>query len=58
MTPDLFSTGLILSIWAVAAGAWVGALDRPINFPEIARWAASFGAAVAALCVINSFILC
>jgi len=58
MTPDLMESAIAISLWAVLVGAWVGALDRPLQFYETARWAASFGFLSAALFVVNGLVLC
>jgi hypothetical protein len=58
MQPDIFYAGLIMSTWAVAMGAWVGAIDQPFRLCECLRWAAAFGMLSVALCVVNGVILC
>jgi hypothetical protein len=58
MPHDFLLVQLIMSIWAVAMGAWVGAIERPFRFIETVRWAASFGFLTVALFVGNGIILC
>ncbi len=58
MPQDFFLVELIMSIWGLAMGAWVGAIERPFRSIETVRWAASFGFITVALFVANDLILC
>lgn len=57
MQHDFFFIGLIMSIWAIAMGAWVGATERPFRFVGTVHWAASFGFLTVALFVVNGVVL-
>jgi hypothetical protein len=58
MPPEFSSVGLIMSIWAGAVGAWVGAIEQPFEPLESVSWAAAFGFLSAVLFVVNSLVLC